>query len=144
MDDREFFDKLYQGWAKTTGAEDCFWMPVDEDNAGTVKAQYIDAVDKNGDHQRIGWIYSEKDAAFITALHGCFADLCRRLHEALDEADRCDLQRDESQQELAALALQLDEVESENADLRRQLAEAEASRQLHMAAMAGKFARGPR
>ena len=35
-----------------------------------------------------------KDAYFLRALHGCFADLVRRLNTALDEADRLDYPKD--------------------------------------------------
>lgn len=97
MDDRDFFDTLYQGWSKTTGAAECFWMP-EEDREGALN---VYAVDKDQNKFIVATDLDEPDAAFITALHGCFADLVRRLHAALDEADRLDLERDQLVLQLA-------------------------------------------
>lgn len=111
MDDIEFFDTLYQGWTKTTGAENTYWMPVEDE-----KSDYVDivAVDQNDNRKHVASNVSVEDAAWITALHGCFADLTRRLHEAVDEAERFDIEKDRVIGELAL-------AEIENNDLREQL-----------------------
>lgn len=92
MDDREFFDEIYQQWSKTTGAEDRYWMPEAHfDNSGRFN---IFAIDQDDSRKLIASGLNEKDADWITGLHGCFADLWRRLHSALDESDRADFDRD--------------------------------------------------
>lgn len=52
---------------------------------------------------------NEADADFITAIHGCFADLWRRLHSALDEADACDYERDTRECRIMELECELQE-----------------------------------
>lgn len=102
MDDREFFDTLFQLWAKTTGAEDHYWMPVDlEDGVFD-----IHAVQQDGPSKGVASSLSDEDADFITAIHGCLPDLVRRLHAALDEADRADLSRDERECRIFELELE--------------------------------------
>jgi hypothetical protein len=92
MEDREFFDELYQAWAKTTGAADRFWMPEAHfDHSGRFN---VYAVGEDESRKLIASGVSDKDSDFITAVHGCFGDLWRRLHSALDEADAADLDRD--------------------------------------------------
>lgn len=92
MEDREFFDLIYQQWTKTTGAEDCYWSVEPHfDNSGR---HNIYSVDNDDGRKLIASGLNEKDADWITGLHGCFADLYRRLHYALDEADRADFDRD--------------------------------------------------
>ncbi|BCP02538.1 hypothetical protein [Mycobacterium intracellulare] len=118
MDDLEFFDYLYQGWSKTTGAKDTYWMPEEdhcEDVDGTdLNLFSIVAVDQGENKTYIAQYVREEDAAWITALHGCFADLTRRLHQAVDEAERFDIEKDRVISELAL-------AEIENNDLREQL-----------------------
>lgn len=111
---------LYQGWAKTTGAENMFWAP-EEDEEGLRLPQARFGIYAVGDDQtrlRIGSVHTEEDAAFVTAIHGCFADLCRRLHAALDEADRLDGARDDLTHELMELAVENEELKQANARLR--------------------------
>ena len=48
---------------------------------------------------------ANQDAAWITAVHGAFADLARCLHTALDEADRADVDRDVRENRIAELEL---------------------------------------
>ncbi|BCP36424.1 hypothetical protein MINTMi198_17940 [Mycobacterium intracellulare M.i.198] len=115
MDDLEFFDVLYQGWSKTTGAENTYWQPIEHDHLPT-DSRHRFSVDAVGeDHAvRVAAGLTEEDAAWITALHGCFADLTRRLHQAVDEAERFDIEKDRVISELAL-------AEIENNDLREQL-----------------------
>jgi len=112
MDDLDFFDTLYQGWSKTTWAENAYWMPEEsEDFPGLWD---IVAVNEKEERKPIAAFLSEEDAAFITALHGCMADLVRRLHQAVDEAERFEIEKDNVISEMAQLAV-------ENNDLRAQL-----------------------
>ncbi|AEJ95141.1 hypothetical protein MICROWOLF_44 [Mycobacterium phage Microwolf] len=117
MEDREFFDLLYQQWSKTTGAKDMFWMSEEyKDGTGRWK---VYAVHVGTDHQETrkliaSELHSEADADFIAAVHGCLADLTRRLNSALDEADRADYDRDSRECRIA-------ELELENAELRAKL-----------------------
>lgn len=105
MEDRDFFDMLYQGWAKTYGAEDMFWMPEEVD-AGDMPVWEVYAVDRHQEKHFVASFLSEADAAFVTAVHGCFGDLTRRLHSAIDEAERLDEQRDEQEFRIAELAIE--------------------------------------
>ena len=106
MDDREFFDTLLQLWAKTTWSEQAYWgyEEVDEE-------QFDLFAKTEDDRLFVGYVDSEADADFITAVHGCLPDLVRRLHAAVDEADRLDLEMDECQHRLAAAELRVDELQ---------------------------------
>ena len=109
MDDREFFDLIYQQWLKTTGAENMYWMPEPHfDNSGRYN---IYAIDQDEKRKLIASGLIERDADWITALHGCFADLWRRLHSALDESDRADYERDSRECRIAELEMELQEWE---------------------------------
>lgn len=112
MDDRDFFDHLFQLWAKTTGANDRYWQPVEyDDPSGRF---HIYAVAEDESRKLVADSTSEWDSDFITAVHGCLPDLVRRLHAALDEADRADYDRD-------ARECRIFELEGEVAELRRAL-----------------------
>jgi hypothetical protein len=102
MDDRDFIDLLYQQWCKTTGAEKTFWRPVE-----TLNGWDIVAVDSDDNRTLVATVPNEVDADFICGLHGCMGDLVRRLHDALDEADRADRDRDEREVRIAQLELEL-------------------------------------
>lgn len=105
MDDREFFDELYQQWSKTTGADDSYWMPEPHfDKSGRFN---IFAIDQDEKRKLVASGLNEKDSDFLTAIHGCFADLWRRLHSALDEADAADYGRDSRECRIAELELEL-------------------------------------
>jgi hypothetical protein len=99
MDDRDFFDHLYQMFTKTSYAENRYWdyESIDE------RDHDIRAVGQDGEHTVLGGFDNEADADFVTAVHGCFPDLHRRLHSALDEAERADRQRDEQECRIAEL-----------------------------------------
>jgi len=87
MDDRSFFDHLHQLFSRTTGAEDRYWRPLEDEHR-------IVAVGED-DHDWVAAGVSVADMDWICAVHGCFPDLVRRLHTALDEADRLDRERDD-------------------------------------------------
>ena len=106
MEDREFFDKLFQLFTQTTQAADSYWMPeAHPDGSGR---HYLWAVDKDQNRKRVAEGLKEADADFITALHGCFPDLIRFTLQHLDEAERLDIEKDSLTSELMQLALELD------------------------------------
>ena len=111
MDIREFLDELYSLYAKTTGAENMYWMPEEDVDryAGGPNTYNIFAVGENETKHDIAFDFRENDANFITAIHGALPDLVRRTHEALDEADRLDEQRDEQEIRIAQLEGTIDE-----------------------------------
>lgn len=123
MEDNEFFDLLYQQWSKTTGAEDKFWMS-EEDTAGYAElgGWLVWAVDQEQQKKFIASFDKEVDADFVAAMHGCLADLVRRLHTAIDESERFECQRDEQEGRIADLVL---EYEQKIKDLREEVAEAD-------------------
>lgn len=77
-----------------------YWS-ITEHELDTERRFSVDAIDAEQSAVRVAAGLTEADAAFITALHGCLADLVRRLHDALDEADRLDLERDQLVLQLA-------------------------------------------
>jgi hypothetical protein len=96
---------------KTTGAEDTYWQPVKYTD-GTDRWR-IYAVAQDESRKLVGSeFHHEDDVDFITGVHGCLADLWRRLHNALDEADTADYDRDSREARIW-------ELESENAELRK-------------------------
>lgn len=110
IDDKSFFDLLFSQFAKTTQAETAFWMS-EEDATGE---WVIWAVSQDQSQTMVAHGMSEPDADFIAAIAGCFPDLVRRLHAALDEADRLDVERDEREREIGRLTLENQELLSEN------------------------------
>ncbi|AOZ61279.1 hypothetical protein SEA_DARTHPHADER_39 [Mycobacterium phage DarthPhader] len=124
VQEHEFFDVLYQQWSQTTDAETGYWMP--EENSGIID---IVAVDQAGsaDRKLIASDVSESDADFICGLHGAIPDLIRRLHEALDLADRKDTANDIAQGQLAEALLENHGLKDRIHDLERQLDAVEPS-----------------
>ncbi|QGJ89739.1 hypothetical protein SEA_SUPERCHUNK_39 [Mycobacterium phage Superchunk] len=115
--DHEFFDILYQQWAKSTWAEHRYWMPeLDNDENIPWQIFAVDHVTK--ERTWIGSVFNEADADFIAGLHGAVPDLIRRLHEAIDEATSKDEARDRAEANLAEAYL-------ENQGLREQITELE-------------------
>lgn len=112
MDDREFFDHLLEIWSKTTDAEDRFWGYEE-----TLEEQFDLFAHSHDDKRFVGYVESEADADFITAVHGCFPDLIRRIHIALDEADRLDEEMDAVQGQLMELELRVLELQNEIKDI---------------------------
>lgn len=124
MDDRDFFDHLYQMWSKTTGANDRYWMPVSyEDRSGRHR---IYAVAQDDSRKLVAEHLSERDADFVTAVHGALADLVRRLHSALDESDSADFDRDSRECRIAELELENLELRARVSALRDELSAAAA------------------
>lgn len=113
MEDRDFFDHLYQLWAKTSCANDRYW---DYHYHGGKNVCYINAVSQDGEKQRVASYVGEPDADFITAVHGCLPDLVRRLHAALDEADQADYDRDSRECRIAELELEVSQLKDQLAE----------------------------
>lgn len=110
MEDREFFDHLYSVWAKTTGADKTFWMP-EEHSPETVPQTFdIWAVSEDESRELVASYLSDEDSDFTTSIHGCFADVVRRVMDALDEADRLDEEKDDLVVRVADLESQADDL----------------------------------
>jgi len=108
MDDKAFLDKLYQLWSKTTGAENTYW---DYQEYGDTFD--IDSVGSDGERVNVAALFSDADADFITAIHGCLPDLYRLAMDALDEAERADFNKDSRECRIAELELELAELRAE-------------------------------
>ena len=106
MDNREFFDKLYQMWSKTSWAKDRYWDYGYEPG----KDYTVKAVSEDGYRSLVGTFVNEDDADWITALHGCFPDVFRLVNDSLDEADRADLDHDSRECRIAELELEVEEL----------------------------------
>lgn len=119
MEDGEFFDLLYSQWAKTTGAEDKYWMSEADDEEPDFFNVY--AVDHEQNKTPVAVGMSEADADFVSGVHGCLADLIRRLHTAIDEADRLDYRVDEQEGRIAELEMDASDYREIIADLGEQL-----------------------
>lgn len=117
MDEREFLDKLYQLWSKTTGAEDRFWMPEEDKDyyvqGGGPGTFNIFAVGQDESRKDVASLLSDEDSDFITAIHGSFPDLYRRTLEAYDQADRLDVERDSQECRIAELEMEVSELRAE-------------------------------
>lgn len=109
MEDREFLDHIYQMWTKTTGASKCYW----DYRALADGVCHIEAVEEDGWGHPVANHLEDADADWITAVHGCFPDLIRRITDALDEADRLDREMDAFQSRLAEAELRVMELEAE-------------------------------
>jgi hypothetical protein len=107
MQDRDFFDVIYQQWAKTTGAENQFW--ASEKVAGCWN---VTSVDKDDNRTPIAFGMREVDADFIAGLHGCLGDLVRFCHANLDKAEAMEVERDEAVQDQFRLAVELAELKA--------------------------------
>lgn len=119
MEDREFFDLLYQEFTKTTDAETTYWMSERAKDAADNELPWfaIWAVSDDGHRQLVADGLSEADADFITAVHGCFQDLVRRLHDAVDEADRLDEERDNQEVRIADLIAEVRDLEDQLSEI---------------------------
>ena len=109
MEDRDFFDHLYALWSKTTGAKDMYWMPYEDTNyfmGGPGTYNIVAVGEDEASKELASYFENEADVDFITAIHGCLPDLVRRLHAALDEADRKDEANDMAQEQLAEALLE--------------------------------------
>ncbi|ALF00906.1 hypothetical protein SEA_SERENITY_39 [Mycobacterium phage Serenity] len=118
--DHEFFDVLYQQWAKSTWAEHRYWMPERDDDENIPWQIFaVDQVTK--ERTWIGSVFNEADADFIAGLHGAVPDLIRRLHEAIDEATRKDEANDIAQGQLAEALLENEGLKAQILELEREL-----------------------
>lgn len=109
---------MYVQWSKTTEAENQFWMPQ---YAEDINGHEVYAVDAEKNKTIVGVLYSEEDADWITAVHGCFGDLVRRMHQALDESDRLDSYVDEQEHRIAGLEQEAELLERDCEVLTEQL-----------------------
>lgn len=124
MDEREFLDEIYALWAKTTWAENAYWMPEEVVNVqGKFKIYAVtrDPETLEEDRKLVATYLSDEDADFITALHGSFPDIYRRALEAYDEADRLDVERDEAVGRIFDLESEIQQLRAENSRLERDL-----------------------
>ena len=102
------FDEIYSVWAKTTGAEDKYWMPTEYcDSTHRFK---VYAVNNEGVQKLIASELKDEDAEFIAGIHGLLPDLIRRLGDALDEADRADSDKDARECRIAELELEVQDL----------------------------------
>lgn len=111
MDDREFFDKLYQSWAKTSGAENTFWMP--DENESFPPLFELVATDSGDTRIPIADFLREEDADFIASVHGALPEIVRRVHDAIDESDRLDAEKDDLHLRIAELEMEIDRLTKE-------------------------------
>ncbi|UJD20877.1 hypothetical protein SEA_ZIMMER_39 [Mycobacterium phage Zimmer] len=123
VQEHDFFDILYQQWSKTTWAENSYWLP--EEDASFPGSFNIVAADSSDNHTRkpVAAFLAEEDADFICGLHGAIPDLIRRLHEALDMADRKDTANDLAQGQLAETLLENNGLKDRILDLEKALGE---------------------
>lgn len=97
MEVRDFLATLYQGWSKTTDAETAYWNiepVVNVPGRHKIYAVTVDPETHEESKTLVATYLSEDDAAFITAIHGSFGDVYRRVLEAFDEADNLDEELD--------------------------------------------------
>jgi hypothetical protein len=126
VQDRDFFDLLYQQWSKTSYAEHSFWGVAEDtehyaEGPGTfiIWAEFkepskdIDAVDGR---KFIASFNKEADADFVAGLHGCFGDLVRRWHDALSAEEASEKRADEAVQDQFRLATELAELKVKYGD----------------------------
>jgi len=114
--DAEFFDEIYQLWSMTTGAGDRYWMPEEfDDRSGPptptpLRFKLYAVAEDEKPRKLIATGLDERDAEFISGLHGAVPDLIRALHEAVAEAERVDYDRDSRECRIAELELELSEL----------------------------------
>ncbi|WNM66709.1 hypothetical protein SEA_PASCALRANGO_44 [Mycobacterium phage PascalRango] len=107
---QEFCDRIYQVFSQTTGAEDRFWV-VEKGAHGVVFD--IFAVGQDESRWLIGGFLHEQDADFIASIHGALADMVRRSMEAVDDAARLELERDNLMGRVFDLELEIQGLKSE-------------------------------
>ncbi|OHT98298.1 hypothetical protein BKG71_19470 [Mycobacteroides chelonae] len=120
MDIREFLDEIYQMFCRTTGDEHMFWIVEHVEGSMTWN---LYAANAEQEQILLATFYHEVDADFTAGLHGALPDLVRRTHEALDEADRLDEQRDEQEIRIAGLEETIDELHGRISNLEADLRE---------------------
>ncbi|SIE27870.1 hypothetical protein [Mycobacteroides abscessus] len=124
MDIREFLDEFYQMFCRTTGDEHTFWA-VDKVEAEDGSVTWnLYAANAEQEQTLLATFYYEVDVDFTASIHGALPDLVRRTHEALDEADRLDEQRDEQEIRIAGLEETIDELNGRINELEHDLSKA--------------------
>ncbi|QDF15823.1 hypothetical protein SEA_KIPPER29_41 [Mycobacterium phage Kipper29] len=128
--DHDFFDILYQQWAKSTMAEFGYWMPEEarvpsifETDNGHWDFNVYAVNQETNAKELVATGLSEDDADFICGLHGALPDLIRRLHEAIDDATRKDEANDIAQGQLAEALLENHALRERIVDLEKALGE---------------------
>jgi hypothetical protein len=119
MDDREFFDKLYQSWSKTSGAENTFWMP--EENESFPGTYLLVATDSGDKRIHVADFLNETDGDFIASVHGALPEIVRRVLDAIDESDRLDAEKDDLHVRIAELEMEADALQARIAELEMDL-----------------------
>jgi hypothetical protein len=116
MEDKEFFETLLEMWQETSYAEDRYWgySELDDGDGGSLYDLF--AFSSDDDQEFIGYFCDEADANFVTALHGCFPDLIRRVLTAIGEADQLDEEMDVVQAQLAEAEVRVMELKQQVAD----------------------------
>ncbi|WP_378733620.1 hypothetical protein [Nocardia brasiliensis] len=105
MDDDEFLDRLYQAWAKTTDAGQAAWAASEDEGLGVWEVWSVEGQDQKSP---IVSFANQADAEFIAVVHSGLPALIRRFREALDEAERLDIEKDALTGQLADTELALE------------------------------------
>lgn len=109
MDIREFLDELYQMFCRTTGDEHMFWVVEKVESEDGQITWELYAANAELEKVLLATFLYEIDSDFTAGIHGALPDLVRKMHEALDEADRLDEERDEQEIRIAQLEGTIDE-----------------------------------
>ncbi|AEL17727.1 hypothetical protein CUCO_35 [Mycobacterium phage Cuco] len=125
MENEEFFDFIYQEWAKTTGAQDRFYVVVDQgETAPKAERFLVKASAEDGSDVFVAAFEEEADADWFASVHGCFADLIRTLKDQADEIERLDERVDDQEHDIFNLVMtekslreEVSRLQSENDDL---------------------------
>ncbi|AGT11918.1 hypothetical protein O156_gp59 [Mycobacterium phage LittleCherry] len=125
MENDEFFDFIYQEWSKTTGAQDRFYVVVDQgETAPKAERFLVKASAEDGSDVFVASFEEEADADWFASVHGCFADLIRTLKDQADEIERLDERVDDQEHDIFNLVMtekslreEVSRLQSENDDL---------------------------
>jgi len=133
-DVRDFVDQLHQLWAKTTNFG-MGWYVKENDLIGGWCVMPVDftPADAPRDVCSVADFTTETDAQFIAVIHGAIPELVKTVHDALDEADRLDTEKDDLIIKIADLEMDLhaaerdvDDYFARNQDLAELLSNAES------------------
>ncbi|AFF28420.1 hypothetical protein FDI11_gp57 [Mycobacterium phage Tiger] len=124
MENDEFFDFIYQEWAKTTGAQDRFYVVVDQgETAPKAERFLVKASAEDGSDVFVAAFEEEADADWFASVHGCFADLIRTLKDQADEIERLDERVDDQEHDIFNLVMSEKKLLEEIDKLTDELAE---------------------
>ncbi|KRD08632.1 hypothetical protein ASE48_08715 [Mycobacterium sp. Root265] len=121
-DDHQFFDILYQQFALTTDAKDAYWGVGFDPDEHLQWQVFSEGHEKGSERKWIGSFNHEVDADFAAGMHGALPDLIRRLHDAVDEAERMDTARDQAEGVAAEAVLENMGLQSQITELEREIA----------------------